>query len=74
MVFEGKTPTQLCQQLKDPAQTRGRDLSALIEHVDKDPLVQWGWSPGPGRTPVPVPHDDFVAAMRAWAAAGGPCP
>ena len=74
MVFEGKTPAQLCQQLKDPAQTRGRDLAALIEHVDKDPLVQWGWSPGPGRTAVPIPHADFVAAMRAWVAAGAPCP
>jgi hypothetical protein len=74
MVFENKTPAELCAQLKDPAQTGGRDLAALIEHVDKDPLVQWGWAPGPGRAPVPVPHDELVAAMRAWADAGAPCP
>ncbi len=28
----------------------------------------------PGRAPVPVPHDELVAAMRAWADAGAPCP
>ncbi|HUJ62063.1 MAG TPA: Isoquinoline 1-oxidoreductase subunit [Kofleriaceae bacterium] len=74
MVFEGRTPAQLCAQLKDPVQTRGRDLAALIAHVDTDPLVQWGWAPGPGRTPVPVPHDELVRAMRTWADAGAPCP
>jgi hypothetical protein len=74
MVFEGRTPAQLCAQLKDRAQTGGRDVAALIEHVDKDPLVAWGWAPGPGRTAVPVPHDELVAAMRAWASAGAPCP
>lgn len=74
MVFEGKSPRELCEQLKDRRATGGRDLPALIEHVEKDPLVQWGWSPGPGRTPVPVPRDQLVAAMRTWAARGGPCP
>ncbi|HTJ45159.1 MAG TPA: hypothetical protein VL463_23795 [Kofleriaceae bacterium] len=74
MVFEGRTPRELCEQLKDPAQTRGRDLPALIDHVAHDELVGWGWSPGPGRTPVPVPRDQVVAAMQAWANAGAPCP
>jgi hypothetical protein len=74
MVFEGRSPRALCEQLKDPAQTKGRDIPALIDHVDRDALVQWGWHPGPGRTPVPVPHDVTVAAMRTWYAAGAPCP
>jgi hypothetical protein len=74
MVFEGRTPRQLCEQLKDRAATGGRDLAALVDHVTHDRLVLWGWDPGPGRTPVPVPHARFVAAMRTWADAGGPCP
>jgi len=74
MVFEGKSPAELCAQLKDPARTGGRDLAALIEHVANDPLVAWGWDPGPGRTPVPVPRADFVRAMKAWVVAGAPCP
>ena len=74
MVFEGKTPKQLCEQLKDPKQTGGRNVQALIEHVDKDALVLWGWTPGPGRTPVPVSHEQFVEAMKVWASVGAPCP
>jgi len=74
MVFEARTPAELCAQLKDPAQTGGRDLHALFEHVDKDPLVLWGWSPGPGRTPVPVPQDAFARAFETWIDAGAPCP
>ncbi len=74
MAFQGRTPRQLCLQLKDPAQTRGRDLAALIDHVATDPLVAWGWDPGPGRTPVAIPRASLVNAMKNWAAAGAPCP
>jgi hypothetical protein len=74
MIFEGRTPAQLCAQLKDPKQTGGRDLAALVDHVAKDPLVAWGWDPGPGRTPVAIPRAQVVAAMQAWIAAGAPCP
>lgn len=74
MIFQGRTPKQLCEQLKDPKQTNGKDLAALIEHVATDPLVTWGWAPGPGRTPVPTPRAQVVAAMKTWAAAGAPCP
>ncbi|MDB4953787.1 MAG: hypothetical protein JWO36_1356 [Myxococcales bacterium] len=74
MVFEGRSPRQLCEQLKDPAQTKGRDIPALIEHVAKDELVGWGWAPGVGRTPVPIPRDQVTAAMKTWSGAGAPCP
>jgi hypothetical protein len=74
MIFEGRTPRQLCEQLKDPRQTGGRDLAKLIDHVAHDELVAWGWAPGPGRAPVPIPRADVVAALQAWAAAGAPCP
>ena len=74
MVFEGRSPAELCAQLKDPRQTGNRDLAALREHVAHDALVGWGWDPGPGRTPVPVPRDRLVAAMTAWIDAGAPCP
>jgi hypothetical protein len=74
MIFQGRTPKQLCEQLKDPAQTKGRDIPALIDHVAHDELVGWGWAPGPGRTPVPIPRDRVVAAMKTWFEAGAPCP
>lgn len=74
MVFEGRTPRELCEQLKDPAQTHGKDLDALVEHIASDPLVRWGWSPGQGRSPPPLTHEETVDAARAWVNLGAACP
>jgi len=73
MVFIGLSGAELCSHLKDPAENGGRDMAALRKHLD-DKLVLWGWSPGVGRAPVDVPHDQFVAAFERWAKAGAPCP
>jgi hypothetical protein len=74
MGWEGLSPGVLCRNLKDPRRNGGKDLHALAEHMGRDPLVLWGWSPGPGRTPVPVPHREFALAVERWAALGGACP
>jgi hypothetical protein len=73
MVFINMSTNELCRKLKDPHQNGGKDMAALIEHVDHDQLVLWGWNPGVGRRPVSVPHDEFVSAFKTWAAAGAPC-
>jgi hypothetical protein len=73
MIFAGLSTRALCEQLKDPKQNGGKTMAALIHHVAEDPLVLWGWSPGYGRKPVPVPHREFVRAFEAWADAGAPC-
>ncbi len=73
MVFVGVAPGALCEQLKDPARNGHRDLAGLRHHLD-DSLVAWGWAPGRGRAPIPVPRADFLAAFEAWSAAGAPCP
>src|SRR2546427_5769254 len=54
MVFVGRTPAQLCRQLKDPRQNGGRSLQQLFEHVSSDDLVGWGWDPGDGRALPPL--------------------
>jgi len=74
LVFQGLTPSQLCEQLKDPARNGKRDAQALLEHVDHDPLVLWGWQPGGRRTTPPLSHEAFVAAWKVWMAAGSVCP
>jgi hypothetical protein len=74
MVFQGKTPTALCEQLKNPAHNGGKTLAQLLDHVAHDPLVLWGWSPGGKRATPPLPHDRFVAAFTAWVASDGACP
>lgn len=74
MVFEGKTPTALCEQLKNPEANGHKSLAALFEHVDHDPLVLWGWQPGGKRTTPPLTHDEFVVAFKTWVASGAACP
>lgn len=74
LVFQGKTPHELCEQLKDPERNGGKSLPGLVEHVEHDTLVLWGWAPGPGRTVPPVSHQTFVKAMETWTKAGAPCP
>jgi len=73
MVFEGKAPRELCEQLKDPERNGGRDLAGVLEHLST-PLVLWGWSPGLGRRPVSVPYPEFIAAFKTWSGGGAPCP
>jgi isoquinoline 1-oxidoreductase beta subunit len=73
MVFIGLGAAALCQSLKDGRMNGGRSLAELLGHLDT-PLVRWGWSPGVGRKPVPVPYDDFIARFKEWMAAGAPCP
>ena len=74
LVFEGRTPRELCRQLKDPKRNGGRTPEQLFAHVDHDPLVMWGWSPGDGRSPVSTSHAEFVRAMRTWIDNGCGCP
>jgi hypothetical protein len=73
MVFEGKTPGQLCRQLKDTRQNGGKTTEQLVHHVSEDSLVLWGWNPGDGRTKPPS-HAEFVQNMRAWVDKGAACP
>ena len=74
MVFEKTTPTAICDQMKDPSRNGHKDFAALLEHVDHDPLVMWGWAPGGKRTLPPLSHPEFVLAFRTWLASGGACP
>ncbi|HKF44051.1 MAG TPA: hypothetical protein VKG01_13185 [Thermoanaerobaculia bacterium] len=73
MVFIGLSSGALCRLVKDPAKNGGRNFEALIRHVSEDALVGWGWSPGVGRAPVPIPRDEFVARFKDWIGAGAPC-
>lgn len=74
LVFQGLSATALCEQTKDPARNGHKDGRALLEHVEHDPLVLWGWAPGGNRSVPPLSHDAFVAAWKTWTASGFACP
>jgi hypothetical protein len=74
MIWEGKTPGQICQQIKDPKQNNNKSVAQIVDHVTNDKLVLWGWNPGEGRTPPPMNHDEFAAKFAEWAKFGAACP
>lgn len=74
MIFQGRSPHQLCEQLKDPARNGGRTLQQIIEHVSTDKLVGWGWDPGEGRTLPPLSREEFARDVKQWVEKGAACP
>ncbi|OPY89174.1 MAG: hypothetical protein A4E73_03193 [Syntrophaceae bacterium PtaU1.Bin231] len=74
MVFQGRTPGELCRQLKDPKQNGGRTGEAVIGHIDRDPLVLWGWNPGEGRAVPKMSHKAFSDKLHEWLKKGAACP
>jgi mono/diheme cytochrome c family protein len=74
LVFQGKSPRELADQLKDPTRNGGKTLEQLVEHVTHDKLVLWGWEPGDGRAKPPLSHDAFAKKFREWVAKGAASP
>ncbi|MEN0068176.1 MAG: c-type cytochrome [Myxococcota bacterium] len=72
MAFQGRSPAELCAQLKDPAVNGGRGLGGLAHHIEKDHLLITSWHSG--RTTPPISHPELVERFETWGAAGGPCP
>jgi hypothetical protein len=74
MAWEGRSPAEICAQVKDPARNGGRTLAQILDHAAHDPLVAWGWAPGHGRTPAPGTQARFGALVQAWVESGAACP
>jgi hypothetical protein len=74
MIWQGLTDRQICEQLKDPPRNGHRSLADIEEHMATDKLVAWGWDPGPGRDPVPMPKPEFAAKVKTWISGGAACP
>jgi hypothetical protein len=74
MGWQGKTLTQLCEQIKDPRRNGGRTLAQIHEHVAHDSLVGWAWMPGGSREPAPGTQEQLGALIAAWIATGAACP
>src|SRR5450755_4072098 len=74
MAWQGKSPGEICLQLKDPKRNGGRDLARLHEHAAGDDLIAWGWQPGAGRDPAPGTQKQFGELVQAWIDTGAQCP
>jgi hypothetical protein len=74
MAWQGKSLSEICQQIKDPARNGGRSMADLVHHMAENELVGWGWSPGAGRTPAPGSQQVFGELIKAWVDTGAVCP
>jgi hypothetical protein len=74
MAWEKKSLGEICRQLKDTQRNGGRDLAMLQEHIAKDDLVGWAWSPGQGREPAPGSQEEAGKLVQAWIDSGAECP
>src|SRR5262245_56880902 len=74
LVFQGKSPRDLADQMKDPKRNGGQTLEQLLHHVEHDKLVLWGWDPGDGRTKPPLSHAEFAKKFREWIEKGAASP
>jgi hypothetical protein len=73
MIWEGLTDRELCELLKDPKRNGQRTVQQIVQHMST-PLVLWGWHPGEGRSPIPMPQSEFLTDMQEWAQKGAGCP
>jgi hypothetical protein len=74
MAWQGKTPAEICAQIKDPTRNGGRSLAQIHEHIATDSLVGWAWAPGFGREPAPGTQKEAGALIAAWIKDGAACP
>lgn len=74
MVFLGADAAAICRRIKDPDKNGGRSLGDLVEHVERDPLVAWGWKPGADRQPAPGDAATLAGLLRGWIEGGARCP
>lgn len=74
MVFEGKSPTELARQLKDPKQNGGKTLEQIVHHVASDSLVATAWNSGEHRTKPPLTQEQAGKKLREWVEKGAAIP
>jgi hypothetical protein len=74
MAWQQRSLAEICAQLKDPTRNGGHGLAEIVEHMARDSLVGWAWSPGADRQPAPGTQAAFGALVKAWADSGAACP
>ena len=79
MAWQGLTRVEIARSMLDRARNGNRSLEEVVHHLTEHELVLWAWEPGvnahgiPRETP-PVPKEEYIEAVKEWAAAGAPIP
>jgi hypothetical protein len=79
MAWQGLSRVEIARSMLDPERNGDRDLDELVKHLTEHELVLWAWEPGVDasgtpREKPPVGKEEYIAAVKAWAAAGAQVP
>jgi hypothetical protein len=74
MAWEGKSLTEICDQIQDRERNGGKTLAELGAHMAHDALVAYGWRPPAHLEPAPGDQQRFGQLFHAWLEAGAHCP
>ena len=79
MRWEGLTKSQIAKSILDRSINGNRSIEETVKHLTEHELVLWAWEPGvnangEAREPAPVPLDEYIAAVKEWAANGAVVP
>lgn len=79
MAWEGLTRVEIAHSMLDRSKNGDKSLDEIVEHLTEHELVLWAWDPGVNaagkeREKPPVPKEEFITAVKEWAAQGAPIP
>lgn len=79
MAWEGLSRVEIAKSILDPEINNGRTLEETVKHLTEHELVLWAWNPGVDsegnpREKPPVSKEDYIAAVKEWAANGAVIP
>jgi hypothetical protein len=79
MAWEGLSRVEIAKSMLDPKKNGGRTLKETVDHLTEHELVLWAWEPGidasgKPREKPPVSKEEYIKAVKAWAAAGAVIP
>lgn len=79
MAWEGLSRIEIAKSMLNPANNGGRSLAEVVKHLTEHELVLWAWEPGidaagEPREKPPVSKEDYIKAVKEWAANGALIP
>ena len=79
MAWEGLSRVEIARSMLDPKINGGRSLEETVKHLTEHELVLWAWEPGVDaegnpREKPPVGKEEYIAAVKEWAAGGAVIP
>lgn len=79
MGWMGLSRGEVARAILDPAKNGGRTLEETVTHLTEDELVLWAWEPGVNHAGIPrekppISKQEWIDAVKTWAANGAPIP